>query len=93
MALTEKETRFISQMQQKAAQLVALADELATMRCTWDQDDLYNQIGNDELTAFPEYAHLTVAELGNCFAAFDAVRAALGDKVSGQVVNLIKVLP
>lgn len=99
MALSNQFSNEISRIMQYAEQLLALRQELQLLRTRWDQNDMYNLLLDADIQAvdalgnpkYPSLQHLTKSEISNAVAAFDAVLTALGDNVTGQAVNLIKL--
>lgn len=91
MALSNQFSNEITRIMQYAEQLLALRQELQLLRTRWDQNDMYNLLLDADIQAVSGFAHLTKSEVSNAVAAFDAVLTALGDNVTGQAVNLIKL--
>lgn len=91
MALSAQFSNEISRIMQYAEQLLALRQELQLLRTRWDQNDVYNLLTDQDIATVATFAHLTKSEVSNAVAAFDAVLTALGDNVTGQAVNLIKL--
>lgn len=91
MALSNQFSNEISRIMQYAEQLLALRQELQLLRTRWDQNDMYNLLTDQDIASVSGFAHLTKSEVSNAVAAFDAVLTALGDNVTGQAVNLIKL--
>jgi hypothetical protein len=91
MALTAQEQNFVSRLQMEAMQLLDTRDRLRREVALYNAEGFGAAITDEELAALQALAHLTQAEVQNCLTAFSTVVAALGDDVSGQAVNLIRM--
>ncbi len=91
MALTAQESNFIGRLQQKAAALLDLRDDLQREIALYNAEGFGESITDADLQTVGDYGHLTQSKMWNCVTAFDAVLDALGDDVSGQAINLVKM--
>lgn len=91
MSLTLQQKAFCNDMMLAAKEMRELTETLEDLRARWDLNSFFTSIQNADLAADVNLAHLTNSNLGNAITALDAVRTALGDKSSGQIVNLIKL--
>jgi hypothetical protein len=91
MALTPQEQNFVSRLQIEAMQLLETRDRLRLEVALYNAEGFGAAITDESLAALPALAHLTQVEVQNCLTAFGAVLTALGDDVSGQAVNLIRM--
>lgn len=91
MAMTQQEQNHVARAIDLAAQMVHIKQELDVLRAEWDQNDFFNLITDDDLSGIPAYAHLTQSELAAGLGALTGVRDYLGDYISGQITNLVKL--
>lgn len=89
MALTTQQTNFITELQQAAAEQLALRNWLANLSARWTQNDFFNEMVEADVAAGTN--GVTKGEVIEGINAINAVLSALGDDVNGQAVNLIKL--
>ncbi len=91
MSLTAQESNFIGRLQQKAAALLDLRDDLQREIALYNAEGFGQSITDADLQTVGDYGHITQAKMLGCITAFSDVLTALGDDVSGQAVNLVKM--
>lgn len=91
MALTQQQSNFISRIQQLAAETLEIRHQMQEEIALYNAEGFGADITDVELAAIPAFAHLTQSKMWNCITAFETSLTALGDDVSGQAVNLIKM--
>lgn len=89
MALTAQQQNLISEIQAWADTELAQLDKAQQIVARWNLNDTFNQIDDAEVTEI--FAHLDKGKVTEAINAIGAVITALGDYVSGQAVNLIKM--
>lgn len=89
MALTTQQTNFILEMQTEAAVQLASRDRQRNLVARYTQNDFANTMLDADVIAGTN--GLTKQEIVDGITAFNAVLTALGDDVSGQATNLIKL--
>lgn len=92
MALSKQNEHLIYEIMGLAGQAIDLQNRIRSMRARWDQNDVFNTLTDPDLAEHPDFSHLTKSELGNAVGALTGVDTELGDYVSGQVVNLLKLI-
>lgn len=77
------------------AQILAqIQNHISRLIAEWNQNDIFNLLNDTDLSENGSFAHLTKSEIANAINAITAITAvdtALGDYVTGQVTNLIKL--
>lgn len=91
MAMTAQEQNIVSDIMDLSQQALNLQDTIQRLRARWDQNDVFNQVTDQELTEIPSFAHLTISEVANAMGALDDINTALGDYTTGEAVNLVKM--
>jgi len=91
MALTAQESNFIGRLQQKAAALLDLRDDLQREIALYNAEGFGDSITDADLQTVGDYEHITQAKMLNCVTAVNVVLLSMGDDVSGQAVNLVKM--
>lgn len=89
--MTDQEQNFVSRQMDLAADLIGILNRIKLAQAEWNNNDFFNQITDQDLASISGFAHLTAAKLSNSITAITAVETALGDDVTGQLVNLIKL--
>lgn len=89
MALTTQEDKFIQDLTAKALEVRNMQLSFDTLVARWNLNDFFNQLDDADIAV--NYPHLDKSKLANCINALLAVDTALGDDVSGQTTNLIKM--
>lgn len=95
MALTTQQANWLSRQQEEAQRLLDMRDRLERDIAMYNAEGFGADITDADIVAsaeiYPALAHLTQSDMWNVVTAFTAVLDALGDDVSGQAVNLIKM--
>ncbi len=91
MALSNQEQNFVSELMALGAELLSVQHDIQTLAARWNQNGLGSSIDDTGLAEISTFAHLTAAEVSSGVTAVQAVDTALGDYVSGQSANLIKL--
>ena len=91
MALTNQESNFISRITTIAAQTLELREQMKEEIALYNAEGFGESISDADLQSVAAFQHLTQSKMWNVITAFNAVLTALGDDVSGQAVNLIKM--
>ena len=89
MALSAQNSNLISEMMNWAEIELAQRDKARNILARWNQNDVFNTLTDVDVTAV--FPHLDKSEVAEGINAITAVNTALGDDVSGQAVNLIKL--
>jgi hypothetical protein len=89
MAYTNQMANFIAEMQTEAAVQLASRDRMRNLVARYTQNDFASTMIEAEIAS--NVPGLTKAEIEGGITAFNAVLTALGDDVSGQATNLIKL--
>lgn len=89
MALTDQQQNLVSDMMIWAEIETAQLDKAHNIVARWNLNDVFNQIDDAEVAE--RFPHLDKGKITEAINAIQAVRTALGDNVSGQVTNLIKL--
>lgn len=92
MALTAQQQNFMSRLQQMAQETRTLRNQIKEEIALYNAKGFGVDITDAELENIPSFEHLTQSDLWNCITALQGVIDALGDEVSGQLVNLIKMI-
>ena len=91
MSLTAQESNFIGRLQQKAAALLDLRDDLQREIALYNAEGFGQSITDVDLQMVGDYGHITQAKMLGCVTAINVVLLSMGDDVSGQAVNLVKM--
>lgn len=91
MAMTAQIQNIVSEIMSMSDEALDLQNREQLLRARWDQNDVFNELTDQDLLDIPSFAHLTVSEVANAMGALDDISTALGDYVSGEAVNLIKM--
>jgi hypothetical protein len=89
VALSSQTANFISELTQLAEELLDKQRQIDILISRWNQNDVFNRIEDADIAAV--FPHLTRAEVANAVTAITGVTTALGDLISGQAVNLVKM--
>lgn len=89
MALSVQNQNLITDEISIAADMRALQHRMVDLVARWNLNDAFTQLNDADIAAL--FPWLTKSEVSNGIAAFTAVTSALGDDVSGQATNLIKL--
>lgn len=97
-ALGEGVTPLPAQQQNFISELMAWADDQLRVRvkgrelvARWNLNGTLGKLSNEQLQAISAFEHLDVEKVTNAVSALQAVNEALGDDVSGQATNLLKL--
>lgn len=82
---------FCNDMMAASQEMIDLLNKMTALTDRWNLNDFFNTIVDLDLAATPQFAHLTKGKLGNAISAYGAVKAALGDHVTGPVTDLIRL--
>lgn len=92
--LSNQEIHFIGDLMDIGKQMRELRNRMLELRARYDQNGFAVSIAQAHLDAYGgDFEHLTTAKIVNGITANQAVIDALGDASSGQLVNLIKLMP
>lgn len=91
MAMTAQEQNIISDVMNLSQEALDLQTAIQRLRARWDQNDVFNQVTDQELGEIATFAHLTISEVANAIGALDDINTVLGDYVTGEAVNLVKM--
>jgi hypothetical protein len=89
MALSDQNQNLIQEMMNWAEIELAQRDKARNLLARWNQNDVFNTLTDNDVT--DKFPHLDKSEVAEGINAITAVTTALGDDVSGQAVNLIKL--
>lgn len=89
MALTSQRNNFIQNLIDLSDQLLKDEQQIDLLVAEWNLNGYSSMINSDIQVNYPA---LTITLITNAITAIEAVQTALGDKVSGQQTNLIKIL-
>lgn len=89
--MNPQEMNFVSELMQAGEDILNLRTRLQLLRSRYTLNAFDSSITDQELAETPTFAHLTQAELVSGVSAIDAVLNALGDNISGQATNLIRL--
>lgn len=88
MALTSQRNNFIQNLIDLSDQLLKDEQQIDLLVAEWNLNGYGSMINSDIQVNYPA---LTNTLITNAITAIEAVQTALGDKVSGQQTNLIKI--
>lgn len=91
MALSNQESNFISRMQQLAEETLDLRHRIQEEYALYNAEGFGESITDVDLQEVSAFKHITQSKMWNAITALTTVTTALGDDVSGQAVNLIKL--
>lgn len=91
MAMTAQLQNIVSEIMDMSEEALDLQNREQLLRARWDQNDAFNLLTDQDLADIPTFAHLTKSEVANAMGALDDISTALGDYVSGEAVNLVKM--
>lgn len=91
MALTTQQTNFISELMAWSEAQLRLRDVGRNLVARWDLNGVLGKLDNEMIQAVSTFAHLDAQKVVDGVTALQAVNTALGDDVSGQATNLIKM--
>jgi predicted DNA-binding protein YlxM (UPF0122 family) len=89
MTFTTQMANFVAEMQTAAAEQLILRDKQRNLVARYVQNDFANTMIDQEVA--DGVPGITKQEIIDGITAFNAVLTALGDDVSGQATNLIKL--
>ena len=91
MALSVQNQNFIAEIMQEAESLLSTKSSLERFIARWNLNDMFNTLSDADIAEVGAFSHLTKSEVSNCISAFEAILTALGDNVTGQSTNLVKM--
>lgn len=91
MALTTQESNFISRLQSLSAEILDVRHRIQEEVALYNAEGFGVAITDADLQEVTAFQHITQSKMWNTITALTAVTTALGDDVSGQAVNLIKM--
>jgi len=91
MAMTDQQQNFISEVMTTADEIIKMNNKLDQLIARWNLNDSTTNINNADFNAIAALAHLNKTKFSAAITAFQAIQTALGDKVTGQITNLIKL--
>lgn len=91
MALTAQQQNFLSDLTTLSADTIELLHRISELKARYFLNGMNTSLQDADLLALPTFAHLTAAKVTNAITAITTVETALGDTVSGQQINLIKM--
>lgn len=90
MALTTKQSDWLTTATNKAGEIVTLENTLRQLKAVYYSEGVGDACTDEELQALPEYKHLSHNEVVALETAIEAVLTALGDYVTGELGNFLK---
>lgn len=91
MPLTTQESNFISRLQALSLEVLDIRHRIQQEYALYNAEGFGVAITDADLQEVDAFKHLTQSKMWNTITALNAVTTALGDDVSGQAVNLIKM--
>ena len=91
MGLSAQQQNFLSELQQDAESVLAQRNTLREIIARWNLNDFSSIFATGDIKESPTFAHLDKEKVSNAITAFQQVLDALGDDVSGQATNLLKL--
>lgn len=89
MSLSVQNTNLISELLEYAETELSQRDKAQNLIARWNNNDVFNQLNDGDIQAI--FSWLDKSKVSNGVNATTAILTALGDDVSGQAVNLIKL--
>lgn len=89
--LTPQQQNFLSELLQTAEAELALRNKKRELIARWNLNEFAVIFKSDAIKSNQTFEHLDIDKVVSGITAFEAVLAALGDDVSGQATNLIKL--
>lgn len=91
MALTAQESNFITRLQTLSDDTLDLRHRMQEEIARYNGNEFGTSITDADLQEKTDFQHLTQAKMQSAITALNVVLTALGDDVSGQAINLIKM--
>lgn len=91
MALTAQESNFITRLQALSTEVLDIRHRIEEEYALYNAEGFGVAITDADLQEVAAFQHITQSKMWNTITALTAVTTALGDDVSGQAVNLIKM--
>lgn len=92
--MNPQEMTFVTELMQAGEDILNLRTRLQLLRARYTlngHDNATTGITDGKLSEIPAFSHISRTELEGGITAIDAVLNALGDNVSGQATNLIRL--
>lgn len=91
MALSAQNQNLISEIMNKAEEILALQNELDLIVLRFNENNVYNEATDQELAAVTSLNHLTQSNVGNAIAAYIAVVGVLDANSAAHRIALAKM--
>lgn len=89
--LPAQQSNFISELMAWADDQLRVRVKGRELVARWNLNGTLGKLSNEQLQAISSFEHLDVEKVTNAVTALQAVNEALGDDVSGQATNLLKL--
>lgn len=88
--MEQQDQNFVRELMDIAESVLGDRTVIENLYARWNLNG-HSAITTEQLGGIPEFAHLSQSDLANCVTALNTILTALGDNVSGQATNLIKM--
>lgn len=88
---TDQEQNFVTDTMNLSQIILNDRTALENLIARYNNNQFGSSLSDAKLAGLTSTAHLTLAKIQNAVTAFNALLTALGDDVSGEATNLIKM--
>ena len=91
MAMSAQQQNFISDMMAWSEQMLAVRAKGQELVARFNLNSVLSKLNDQEIAEIESFAHLDADKITGAVTALQIIDTALGDNVSGQATNLIKL--
>ena len=91
MAMSAQQQNFISDMMAWSEQMLAVRAKGQELVARFNLNSVLSKLNDQEIAEIELFAHLDSDKVAGAVTALQIIDTALGDNVSGQATNLIKL--